>query len=675
MKFYEVSPVGIVGKDFKVLTYGFSEILPIGTIVEIPVVQRKFVGVVLKEVAQPDFAVKEILRVLYDQPLPPALLELHGWLSDFYTTHPGTVWQTMLPSGLNKKRRVSVVENTTLQNNSSTKRTNILFNDQQLAAIDQLVQMPSGTAILHGITGSGKTEVYKALAMKAKTDGKSSIILVPEISLTAQLLNEFRAEFDNVILTHSTMTETERAHVWLEVLNAEQPVVVIGPRSALFMPVQNLGLIVIDECHEPSYKQEKAPRYNALRTASKLIEFANAASSRGVNRNNPVSAGSPRSARDDSGCKLILGSATPLIADYYFAQKLGRPIVQMTKLARAGAKKPTTKIVDLTKRGNFSSASKIFSRQLLAAMKETLEQKKQVLLFHNRRGSASTTLCENCGWLAGCPRCFLPLTLHTDRFELRCHICGYHEKPPTKCPECGDTNILHKGIGTKRIEEEIRKIFPDKTVRRFDGDTARGQAVQDVFAELRDGTTDIIIGTQTVAKGLDLPNLRLVGIVQADAGLALPDFSAAERTFQLIAQATGRVGRGAEDSVVIVQTFQPDAPAVQFGAVQDYAGFYNHEIKNRQRGHFPPLAHLLKLTCAYKTEKSAVNSAKALANAISSQFQDPLSGPTPAFYERARGLYRWQIVVRAPNRADLVKIAEQIHHPHWQAELDPGSLI
>ena len=674
MKFYEVSLIGIVSKDFEVLAYSSVDTLSIGMIVEIPVGSRKFVGVVVKKVSQPDFTVKEILRVLYDQPLPPALLKLHKWLSDFYTTHPGTVWQTILPSGLNKNRRTNVVKNTTAQNNRLQNRTNfacpapfceqkmcsdktegkgaVMFNDEQLAAIDQLVKMKSGTAILHGITGSGKTEVYKVLAMKARSDNKSSIILVPEISLTAQLVDEFRAEFDNVILTHSTMTEAERARVWLDILTAKNPVVVIGPRSALFMPIQNLGLIVIDECHEPSYKQEKAPRYNALRAASILA--------------------------NETKSRLILGSATPLITDYYTAQKLDRPIVKMTKLARAGAKKPITKIIDLTKHENFSSESKIFSRQLLAAMRETLDDNKQALLFHNRRGSASTTLCENCGWLAGCPRCFLPLTLHTDHFELRCHICGHREKPPTKCPDCGNTDIIHRGIGTKRIEEEIRKIFPNKTVRRFDGDTARGEAVQDVFAELKDGRVDIIIGTQTIAKGLDLPNLRLVGIVQADAGLALPDFSAAERTFQLIAQATGRVGRGAEDSRVIVQTFQPTAPAVEFGAIQDYTGFYNYEIKNRQCGHFPPFSHLLKLLCQYKTEKAAVNATKKLANDIqilnsNSKFQ--LLGPTPAFYERTRGFYRWQIVVRSTSRNELLKITKKIPPTHWQAELDPNSLI
>jgi primosomal protein N' (replication factor Y) len=448
------------------------------------------------------------------------------------------------------------------------------------------------------------------------------------------------------------MTEAERARAWTDVLATDDPVVIIGPRSALFMPVKNLGLIVIDECHEPSYKQEKSPRYNALRAASVLAE--------------------------ETQSRLILGSATPLIADYYTAKKLGRPIIKMTKLARPGAKQPTTRIIDLTKRENFSSESKIFSRQLLSAMKETLTNEKQILLFHNRRGSATTTLCENCSWIANCPNCFLPLTLHADRFEIRCHICGYHEKPPTKCPECGNTEIIHRGIGTKRIEEEILKIFPDKTVRRFDGDTLRGEAVHDVFAELKNGQIDIIIGTQQIVKGLDLPNLRLVGIVQADAGLVLPDFSATERTFQLIAQACGRVGRGKDSTSVVIQTFQPEAPAVQFGAVRDYDSFYKYEISHRQRGHFPPFTHLLKLICSYKTEKSAVRAARKLTQEILALHVDSniyVLGPTPAFYERARGLYRWQIVARSSSRAELAEIAKKVPLAKWQVELDPNSLI
>ena len=652
MNFYEVSPVGIVGQDFAVLTYAFREELARGQIVEIPVGARRFVGVVMRAASKPSFACKEILRVLFDAPLPPALMALHAWLSDFYTTHGSVVWQTMLPSGLNKNRRAIAAKSPAAKNNSGDTRTNFVLNDDQTRAVRELSAMTSGTAILHGVTGSGKTAVYIELTRRAAANGRSAIVLVPEIALTAQLVQAFEREFPNqILLTHSQQTESQRAKTWLDSLTSTVPKIAIGPRSALFSPLKNLGLIVIDECHEPSYKQEKAPRYSALRAAAKLAETA--------------------------GAKLVLGSATPLIADVYAAKQLGRPIVEMTKLARPDAVKPVTKIVDLTKRDNFTSESRVFSRPLLAAMKTALADKKQILLFHNRRGSATTTLCENCGWLATCPRCFLPLTLHADQFALRCHLCNFTEKPPSKCPDCGSADILHRGLGTKKIEEECRRLFPAATLGRFDGDNKKGETTAELFTELQAGGIDIIIGTQQIAKGLDLPKLALVGIPQADAGLNLPDFGAAERTFQLIAQACGRVGRTAAPTKVIIQTFQPDAPAVRYGATQNYDEFYKMEIARRQRGHFPPFAYLLKLTCQYKTEKGAVHAAQKLAAGIRAQFGEKVKilGPAPAFYERARDKFRWQIVVRASSRNVLNDIAKKIPAKNWTAELDPNSLI
>lgn len=648
--FYEVSPYGIVGKDFLVLTYTFSEYLGVGTIVEIPVGKRKFIGVVLKKVSKPKFECKEILRVLTDRPLPSSLISLHKWLTNYYTTHPSTVWQTMLPAGLNKNRRgknkKDRITTKSLQVDSS-----IDYTSDQKNTVTKLLKMKSGTALLHGITGSGKTEVYKALAIESASRNKSSIILVPEISLTTQLVNEFKKDFNNVIIAHSKQTEAERHILWLEALNSDKPTIVIGPRSALFMPLSNIGLIVIDECHEPSYKQEKAPRYSALRAASVLAEKYDA--------------------------RLILGSATPLITDYFTAKKLGRPIAEMKNLARKDAVKPKTEIIDMTL-SNSRSKNPIFSKPLLESMEKTLNNNKQILLFHNRRGTAPTTLCENCGWTAFCPRCFIPLTLHADKHQLKCHICGYNEKPPTACPDCREANIIHKGIGTKMIEAEINKLFPNAKIRRFDGDNVNGEGVHDIYDELKSGEIDVIIGTQTVAKGLDLPNLALVGIPQADAGLMIPDFSSSERTFQLIAQACGRVGRSKDPTEVIIQTYQPKHPAVVFGASQNYNDFYKYEITNRSKGYFPPYTHLLKLTNFYKTEKSAINSAKKLASTITNETNQSnikILGPTPAFYERQRDNWRWQIVVQATNRADLVKIAEKIPLKNWQVELDPTSLI
>jgi primosomal protein N' (replication factor Y) len=634
----------MIGKDFTVLTYASGITLKNGQVVLVPVGRRILVGVVIRKVARPDFDCKEVIQVLFDTPLPQQLLKLHAWLTSYYSTSPSTVWQTVLPSGLEKTRRVKGLTEV----KSSRKRTQILLNSSQKTALQQILDHPNQTSLLFGITGSGKTEIYKSLAREALERGYSSIILVPEISLTSQLVSEFKNEFKTVVVTHSKMTAAERFIIWKTVLEASESLVIIGPRSALFLPAKDLGLIVIDECHEPSYKQEQSPKYSALRAAAVLAQSTNA--------------------------RLVLGSATPLVADFYLAETQDA-VITLNQLAIKNAVKPKTTLIDMTRLENRAGDS-VFSPTLLKKIGETLKSQKQVLVFHNRRGSASSTLCEDCGWSATCPHCFLPLTLHADHFISKCHLCGYQEKTPISCPVCGSTDIIHKGIGTKRIEEELKRLFPEARVARFDGDNKKGDAVHDKYQELYEGKIDIIIGTQTIAKGLDLPNLRLVGIPQADAGLSLPDFSARERTFQLISQAVGRVGRNQHQTEVVVQSFQANSPVVKFGIDQDYKGFYEAEIKERRRGHFPPFSYLLRIVNSYKTEKSAANSAKKIADQVKNDFNDVfILGPTPAFYERQRDNYRWQIVVRAKNRNTLKDVAKQVPPAHWQTELDPNSLL
>lgn len=641
--------VGNVGTYYDILTYQSDLNLPIDTLVKVPVGKKDSLGVIVKQVSKPSFTCKTITKRLLDTPIPKALLSLHDWMSEYYATNSGTTWQTIIPSRIATKPRQEA--NNYVNGSDLQKRTQILLNNCQQSAIETIEKSPAGTIMLHGITGSGKTEVYKEIADRTLADSRSVIILVPEISLTTQLVNEFRLRFNNVLVTHSAMTSSERNQAWRYVLSSNQPVVIIGPRSALFMPVANLGLVVIDECHEPSYRQETAPRYSAITVAAKLCSLHQA--------------------------KLILGSATPAISDYYLAQKLHRPIISMNKLAKIGAARPTTMVVKLTNRDNFSLESHLFTKPLLEAMHQALASHRQVLLFHNRRGTAGLAMCSNCGYIATCPNCFTPLTLHGDKFQLICHICGYHQRPPLSCPDCQQTDIVYHGIGTKRIEEEAHKLFPKASIRRFDGDTVKGEAVQDLYDDLRDGQTDIIIGTQIIAKGLDLPHLAVVGIIQADAGLMLPDFSASERTFQLVAQACGRVGRTNQATKAIIQTYRPEAPAIKYGVTQNYPAFYSEEIKNRQNGHFPPYSYLLKLTCAYKTERGATIAASKLAKKLRQDYPNiKLLGPAPAFYERLRGLYRWQIIVRSSKRSTLVTIASDIAKtPSWQVELDPGSLI
>lgn len=653
MRYYEIAPVKIIrsGSDF--FTYHSDANLKVGQVVEIPIGNKQMVGIVWREVSQPDFKTRPISLSVGENCIPSHLLKLAEWMSDYYSTPLAQVISGMLPSGIQKTRRKTAekIEEPSVNYD----RTNFVFTKDQQSAIQKLDDIKHGTIILHGKTGSGKTAVYIDQAKKVIAGGKSVILLVPEIALTSQLIRNFEQSFDNIKLIHSRMTEAERHKTWLKTLNDPTPQVVIGARSALFSPVPNLGLIIIDEAHEPSLKQEQTPKYSALRASSFLA--------------------------NQLKIKTIFGSATPLIEDYFLAEKLAKnshtAIINMDQLANSKAKPPTIELIDLTKKTNLSK-HRFFSNQLLKQISASLDQNKQVLIYHNRRGSASITACHECGWVALCPHCFLPLTLHADKHKLVCHICGHQEKVPTACPICGEPEIIHKGIGTKMIEDELRKLFPNKTIARFDADSDKDETVDKLYDEIVSGEIDIIIGTQVIAKGLDMPKLQTVGVVQADAGLALPDFTSSERNFQLLAQVIGRVGRHASDTKVIAQTYQPDSPSIQFGIKQDYTGFYQHEIDVRKKTNFQPFVYLLKLTCVYKTEKSAINNSRTEATAIRKKFSKSVQilGPTPAFYERVGDTYRWQIIVKSKKRGELQKIAAEFaSKPHWRVDIDPPSLL
>ena len=646
MHYYEVAPNQIIRSNSNVFTYVSDSDLAIGTIVTIEVGKKLLIGVIMREVKKPPYDTKSIVGVVEEQPLPTQLVELSQWMSRYYASHLATVLQAILPRGLTKARRERLMNT---QENLRD-RTTIVFTAHQQSAITAINAMSPGAVLLHGVTGSGKTHIYIEAAKHMLAAGKSVIVLVPEIALTSQLVDEFGMSFDDIILTHSRQTEAERHIAWRDVLTSKNPRIIIGPRSALFMPLHNLGLIIIDESHEPSFKQEQSPRYSALRAASTLVSY--------------------------HGAKLILGSATPLVTDYFLAEQSNRPIITLTERARKDATKPAIALVDMTKRGLFKQ-HRFLSDKLITQLHDTSTAGHQALIFHNRRGSASTTLCENCGWSAGCPRCYVPLTLHADKHHLRCHVCGLIVAVPTSCPVCHHVDIIHKGIGTKLIESELRKLFPDKNIARFDGDNESGASVEKRYKELYEGTIDIIIGTQVIAKGLDLPKLRTVGVIQADAGLSLPDYSSSERTFQLLAQVIGRVGRSHHPTNVIVQSYQPSHPAVVDGLAQDYAHFYQATLAERRHSHFPPYTYLLKLTCVYKTEASAIKNAQKLATELRQKAPEDVQvlGPTPAFYERQADTYRWQLVLKSPKRAHLLTLLDRVPATHWQSELDPISLL
>lgn len=646
MYYYEVAPTKIIRPSSAVFTYASEYALPSGQLVMVPVGKQTHLGLVMREVERPHYDTRLIDTALDIPPLPVELIETAEWMSAYYTTHLATVLQTVLPRGLTKKRRQRATSSALPKRN----RTNFLLNNEQASALMQLETMQPGSALLHGITGSGKTAVYIEYAKSLIKNGKSVVLLVPEIALTSQLVGEFQQHFDNVILTHSRQTEAERHLTWLDAIQTKEPRVAIGPRSALFLPLHHLGAIIIDEAHEPSFKQDQSPRYSALRVASVLASHHQA--------------------------RVIQGSATPLVSEYYLAEQTKKPIIRLTSLARPDATIPHITVVDMTKKHLFVR-HRFLSDTLLDLIAKQLESGHQSLVFHNRRGSASTTLCDSCGWAASCPRCFVPLTLHADIHQLRCHICDHRERVPTSCPTCRSTGIIHKGIGTKLIESELRRLFPHARIARFDGDTEDDSTVDRRYQALYDGDIDIIIGTQVIAKGLDLPHLRAVGVIQADAGLFLPDYAASERTFQLLAQVVGRVGRSHHETSVVIQSYQPDASAVRYGITQDYENFYQEAISERQRAKFPPFTYLLKLTCVYKTEATAIRNATSLAKSLRGAFPDAaIFGPTPSFYERQRDTYRWQVIVKSTNRGLLESIVVTHLPPsHWQYDLDPMSLL
>ncbi len=639
--FYEVMVEGMSSA----LTYDFDENLEIGQIVLVPLSKKTVPGVIVKKVAQPNFKTKSILKILYSETLPNHLVKTAKFVNDYYLM--ANAVSLILPTGVEKKRRK------TEQMFGKSEKTEqielnreIKLNKAQKNALEALEKARSATKLLNGVTGSGKTNIYLKMALDAFKQQKSTILLVPEIALTGQLVRVFQEFFgDKVVLIHSKQTEAERHLIWEALLESGTPKIVIGPRSTLFAPLNNLGLIIIDEEHESSYYQENSPKYSAIRVASFMAQ--------------------------ELKIPLILGSATPTVEDFYLAKKLGS-LVELTEKAKDTAIKPTVKIVDFKDRESFSK-NKYFSTALINAIKKNLEQGRQTLIFHNRRGSSPLTICEGCGEEILCPHCFLPLNLHADTYELICHTCGFTEKVPVCCPKCGAPGLVHKGFGTKLIESELKKLFPKARIQRFDADSKVG--LEEVYDRVKAGGVDILVGTQTVAKGLDLPKLATVGVVQADAGLNLPDFVAEERTFQLITQVMGRVGRGHIDTAeVFIQTFRPEHPVINFAVTEDYQGFYEYEIKRRARAGFPPYNFIMKLEITMKTEATVLKKVRELNKKIVQCKNLISSPPMPAFHERTDKGYTWQIIVRSKSRKALLEICDGIDK-NFKITLDPPRLL
>lgn len=642
MYYLEVLVAGASYHGNDVLTYGSEKNLQRGALVTIPIRSKEALGVVVRAVPKPSFAVKPINSIIGLPLLSEKSLELLDWMKDYYPSPLGIITQQFLPKALPKKpvdsKEIDVPEDPNLPP---------LTKDQKAAL--STINAP-GTYLLHGETGTGKTRVYIELAKKSISAQRSAIILTPEIGLTSQLAYDFRTVFgEKVIVIHSQLTEVTRQRLWVSLLKEPGPVVVIGPRSALFSPIKNIGLIVVDEAHETAYKQDQAPYYHTSRVASKLAELHDA--------------------------PFVLGSATPLVSDYFLATAKQRPIIRMeqTAASRSENKKDVT-VIDLRNKALFTKKTYI-SDELIQSISQTLAKREQTLLFLNRRGTARVILCENCGWQAVCPHCDLPLVYHGDSHRMQCHTCNYIAPSPSSCPDCYNVSVVFKSIGTKAVVDEITHLFPDARIMRFDTDNKKAERIDNHYDAIKKGDVDILIGTQTLAKGLDLPRLGLVGVIIADTSLFFPDFSASERTYQLLSQVIGRVGRGHRESKVILQTYDPNSALLKSVIEKDWTYFYQKEIAERKAFLFPPFCYLLKLSCKRASYKSAQKAAESFATTLQNQpLRVQIEGPAPSFHERVQNKYQWQIVVKAKDRNELIKIIRMLPSG-WSYDIDPMNLL
>jgi primosomal protein N' (replication factor Y) (superfamily II helicase) len=537
-----------------------------------------------------------------------------------------------------------------------------------LAAITSSLSAPSlpgesgHVFLLHGITGSGKTEIYLQALAATLAEGRRGIVLVPEIALTPQAMDRYAGRFPGrVALLHSGLSTAERLDEWRRIRAGEADIV-LGSRSALFAPVDRLGLIVVDEEHEAAYKQDRTPTYHAREAAVALGNM--------------------------TGASVVLGSATPSVESYWLATHGVYTLLELNERAPTGASTasptslPPVQIVDLRAELRSGNTS-IISVPLRLALQQTLDRGEQAILFLNRRGSATSVVCRECGYVARCRHCDVSMTFHAGDHIVLCHYCGLQEPVPVICPYCRSASIRHFGVGTERVEMAVKSLFPGARVLRWDRDTARTRAVHEellrAFVERR---ADILVGTQMIAKGLDLPAVTLVGVVSADVALFLPDFRASERAVGLLTQVAGRAGRGNLSGKVLVQTLNPEHFCIQAASRHDYASFFAAEVSARRRYGYPPFRRFVKCTFVHGDRYTAEIEATRLAERLTQLIHDSnleetdIVGPAPAFIERLRGRYRWQLILRSSDPCRVMNALTDEDLPRgWSVDIDPTSTL
>jgi primosomal protein N' (replication factor Y) len=675
---------------------------------------------------------KQIERVTDDFPLlSPAMLQLTRWMSDYYLSSWGRVLESVVPAGVRSQagtrmlpmfsvptRILARLSELKLPNKqaailqylakSATPRTKaeicaalqcteaplrslhrkelvvcrkervaslqefeesveaaapISLNAAQQAALQRVADsLQSGahrTLLLHGVTGSGKTEVYIKAIEHVVSFRRQAIVLVPEISLTPQTQRRFRARFPNVAVLHSHLSDRERNWHWQRIARGEVQVIV-GARSAIFAPTPHLGLIILDEEHDASFKQDSVPRYHARDVARRRAET--------------------------ESIPLILGSATPSLESWHLTQQGNADLLEMPRRV-LDLPMPDVVLLDLRHELQGRSARGAISRRLWQAIKQAIVANEQVILLLNRRGFSTHIQCPACGHVVRCPNCELSLTHHREGEKAICHYCDYQVKAPPVCPECRFEGIRYGGLGTQRLEAEVRARFPEASVIRMDSDTMRRPGShEESLDRFRRGEVSILVGTQMIAKGLDFPNVTVVGVINADTALHLPDFRAAERTFQLVTQVAGRTGRGMKGGRVFVQTYNPEHPAIQAAERHDYHRFAAQELPIRQQFHYPPFGRMLRIIVRGPIESQVEQVAEALAarlETLEGKVADyRVLGPAAAPMAKLRGNFRYHMIVQAadldPIRTLLLAAQNEVPLPEevqWQADIDPQEML
>jgi primosomal protein N' (replication factor Y) len=626
------------------LTYSSAEPLTRGQLVNVPLGKRKIKGLVLGPTTEvPEFKIKPIDSIDEEYaPFPDPFVKWLEWLASYYLHPVGQVVQSAYPPLKKTDKQRASKRAPVIPQLDADKIPELM--PEQKSSFEAIAQHQGfSTHLLFGVTGSGKTEVYLRLLDKALKEGKRGMVLVPEISLTPQLIQRFARRFgDKIAALHSQLTDRERTNQWWDVVEGRKSIL-IGARSALFCPVPDLGIIIVDEEHEPSYKQDEKLKYNGRDAAVMMGKMMN--------------------------CPVVLGSATPSLETWKNAQD-GRYHLHPLKNRVEGRALPDIEIIDLRKLKADDDHQKLMiekyshlpywmSPQLFERMRETLGRGDQSALFLNRRGIAQMVVCPACGHTRECPNCDISLTLHAGS-HLVCHYCDYHEQMKKKCPDCKEGELEAIGLGTELLETDLTRLFPGKTIARADRDEIQNRAdLEDLIARMESGEIDILVGTQMIAKGLDFPKLKLVGLVLADVGFNLPDFRATERSFQLITQMSGRSGRhvkeGESPGLVIIQTFNTEHDSLTFAKTHDFEGFAQHELNVREALNYPPCGKLVsfriqgpKLNAVEDTARLLARRAHSLKAQIEKYKAVEVLGPAEAALAKLRGQFRYHLLVKSP---------------------------